>query len=342
VDPAGRQGERGRAEATRHTHAGCSSRARRRSSHETVCAAALALSTPRRPPLPLQGRQTKSKSRVAAFDAMVADREAARSSEKFLSGQIVIPPGPRLGDLVVDVRGLTHALDDGRALFRGVSFKVPKGAIVGVIGGNGAGKSTLLRFIAGDAAPQGGSVTVGSTVRMSLVSQMRAELGGNERVIDVVGAGSDYVPVGDFEMPIRQYLAGFNIVGELQTKLVRSLSGGERNRVHLARALRTPCNLLMLDEPTNDLDVDTLRSLEEALSDDFLGSAIIVSHDRYFIDRVATHLLVFRGGGDVEWFEGNFTDYEAACAERGLPPPGVAVAQGGGESKPVMPQIPMR
>jgi energy-dependent translational throttle protein EttA len=247
----------------------------------------------------------------------VEGEAARRSSERFVSGAIVIPPAPRLGGVVVEAAGLAMSVG-GRTLFRDVSFAVPPGAIVGIIGGNGTGKSTLLRIIAGQLAPDAGTVRVGATVQLGFVSQMRDELIENQRVVDVVGAGSDTVTVGDLEMPVRQYLASFNLVGELQTKVVKSLSGGERNRVHLARVLRHPANLLMLDEPTNDLDVDTLRSLEEALGE-YTGSAFIVSHDRYFLDRIATHLLVFHGGpaGRVEWFEGSFAEYHAAIAAAG-------------------------
>jgi len=210
--------------------------------------------------------------------------------------------------VVLEVRGLCKAFE-GRQLLKDVTFSVPKGAIVGIIGGNGTGKSTLLRMITGELAADAGEVTVGKTVKIGMVSQSRNELVDAQRVVDVVGGGSDSVMIGDFEMPVRQYLASFNLVGELQTKVVKSLSGGERNRVHLARVLKTGANLLMLDEPTNDLDVDTLRSLEEALSA-YTGCALIVSHDRYFIDRVATHTLAFHGDGRVEFFEGNYSEFE--------------------------------
>lgn len=282
----------------------------------------------------------------------------------------MIPPGPRLGDLVIDVRGLcmtlvtpavppsqpgspasaeADALASGaadivatpteRVLLNNVSFRIPKGAIVGIIGGNGTGKTTLLRLIAGELTPQNGTIVRGSTVRIGLVSQSRAELDPTQRVIDVVGAGADVVSMGpDFDMPIRQYLASFNLVGELQTKLVRSLSGGERNRVHLARVLRTGANVLMLDEPTNDLDVDTLRSLEEALTE-FAGVSILVSHDRYFLDRLATHLLVFTGDGTVEWFEGNFSEY--AESTRGASSPIVAALSAAGTDAAKAAALPM-
>ena len=264
-----------------------------------------------------RGRQAKSKARVAAYEALVASAERGRTAERFLSGAIIIPPAPRLGEQVLQLSRVSLALPlaaGGRALLRDVSFSLPRGAIVGIIGGNGTGKTTLLRVIAGELAPDAGSVTLGSTVRLGMVSQSREELaagGGERRVLDVVADGADTVAVGGYEMPVRQYLAAFNLVGELQTKPVRALSGGERNRVHLARVLRHASNLLILDEPTNDLDVDTLRSLEEAL-DSYAGCALIVSHDRYFIDRVASHLLIFHGEGRVEFFEGGFSEYEAA------------------------------
>lgn len=230
-----------------------------------------------------------------------------KGREKFLSGQIVIPPGPRLGNQVLVAQGLTKSVED-RVLFKDVNFELPKGAIVGIIGANGTGKTTLLRVLSGDIEADSGKLIVGSTVRMGVVSQSRNELSDTARVLEAVCGQMDYVPYGDFEMPARQYLAQFNLVGELQTKLVRSLSGGERNRVHLARVLQTQANLLMLDEPTNDLDVDTLRSLEEAL-EDFDGCVIVVSHDRYFLDRTCTHMLIFHPEGKVQWFDGSYASY---------------------------------
>ena len=203
----------------------------------------------------------------------------------------------------------------GRPLLRDVSFTMPRGAIVGVIGGNGTGKTTLLRVCAGELPPDAGAVARGATVALGVVAQSRAALDADgRRVVDVVGDGADTVTVGDFDMPVRQYLAAFNLVGDLQTKPVSALSGGERNRVHLARTLRRPANLLLLDEPTNDLDVDTLRSLEEAL-EEYAGCAMIVSHDRYFLDRVATHLLIFHGEGRVEWFDGSFSAWAEQAGE---------------------------
>jgi ATP-binding cassette ChvD family protein len=264
-----------------------------------------------------KGRQSKSKARVAAYEKMVAVDAENRSKSKFLSGQIVIPPAPRLGDKVLEVQGLGKTFG-GRKLFSDVSFSVPKGAVVGIIGPNGTGKSTLLKVITGETDYDEGSVTVGASVKIGMASQTRQELVDNMRVLDYVGDGSDTVAVGEGEgeaMPVRQYLASFNLVGELATKLLGSLSGGERNRVHLAKVLKGGFNFLMLDEPSNDLDVDTLRSLEEAVAD-FSGCAMIVSHDRYLIDRLASHLLVFHppnadgSPGRVEWFEGNYSEYD--------------------------------
>lgn len=280
-----------------------------------------------------RGRQAKSKSRVAAYEAMATAADEGRRKEKFLSGAIVIPPAPRLGEQVLDLRGVTKTFG-ARTLLRDVSFSLPRGAVVGIIGGNGTGKTTLLRIIAGDLEPDAGAVTMGRSVQLGMVSQSRAELESDRRVVDVVGGGADTVMIGDFEMPIRQYLASFNLVGELQVKLVNSLSGGERNRVHLARVLRHSSNLLILDEPTNDLDVDTLRSLEEAI-EDYGGCALIVSHDRYFIDRVASHLLIFHGDGRVEWFEGGYSEYEehvASSAPAGSGAGVLKMLQTGGKS----------
>lgn len=255
-----------------------------------------------------RAQQSKSKARVSAYDDMVAEHDRIRLSQKFSSGVIAIPPSPRLGDIVVNFDNVTISVA-GRVLLNKASFVIPKGAILGVIGPNGAGKTTLLRAIAGELKPDSGTITRGNTLQLGYVSQSRSDLKPTDQVVDAVGMGSETVELGEREVHIRAYLASFNIVGDLQTKLVGSLSGGERNRVHLARTLRFPCNLLLLDEPTNDLDVDTLRSLEEALQE-YTGCAVIVSHDRYFLDRLCTHMLVFGPEGRVDFWPGNFTEYE--------------------------------
>jgi energy-dependent translational throttle protein EttA len=263
----------------------------------------------------VKAQQAKSKARFARFAALQESIDDEKSKERFLSGMISIPPGPRLGDLVVDFKNVTHSTPEGKILLKDVSFSIPRGAVVGVIGANGAGKTTLLELIAKEINPNGGGeIILGQTVIPSLVSQSRSELssgpgGENVRVLEAVCGNFDSISYGTFEMPARQYLAAFNLIGEMQQKLVRSLSGGERNRVHLAKALRQGANVLMLDEPTNDLDVDTLRSLEDALSD-FPGVSITVSHDRYFLDRLCTHMIVFHGGGRVQLFEGSNAAYE--------------------------------
>jgi sulfate-transporting ATPase len=250
-------------------------------------------------------RRSKSKARIAAYEELLS-----KDGEK-LSGeaQIVIPPGPRLGDLVVEAKDLRKGYGN-RLLIEDMNFKLPAGGIVGVIGPNGAGKTTLFRMIVGQEKPDGGLIRIGDTVKLGYVDQSRDTLRADKTVWEEISDGKDEIELGKKKMPSRAYCAAFNFKGADQQKKVGQLSGGERNRVHLAKMLKSGANVLMLDEPTNDLDVDTLRALEEALQD-FAGSAIITSHDRWFLDRVATHMLAFEGDSQVVWFEGNYQDYEA-------------------------------
>ncbi|HKU99056.1 MAG TPA: energy-dependent translational throttle protein EttA, partial [Vineibacter sp.] len=249
-------------------------------------------------------RRSKSKARIAAYEQMLAEGEK-QSLEK---AQIVIPAGPRLGDLVIQADGVAKGFGD-RLLMDDLNFKLPPGGIVGVIGPNGAGKTTLFRMITGQDKADAGTFTVGSTVKLGYVDQSRDTLDANKSVWEEISDGLDVLQIGKREMPSRAYCGGFNFKGADQQKKVGQLSGGERNRVHLAKMLKSGANVLLLDEPTNDLDVDTLRALEEALGD-FAGCAVIISHDRWFLDRIATHILSFEGDSQVVWFEGNFQDYE--------------------------------
>ncbi len=251
-----------------------------------------------------KARQAKSKARIANYDKLLAEQTDKRDEEM----EIFIPPGPRLGDLVIDAEGVSKAFGD-KLLFENLSFKLPKGGVVGVIGPNGAGKTTLFKMAAGFEKPDSGQFKVGPTVRLGYVDQMRDVLDDNRTVWDVISGGEENIQVGNRMINSRAYVAKFNFQGQDQQKKVGVLSGGERNRVHLARMLLTGANVLLLDEPTNDLDVNTLRALEEAIQN-FAGCAVIISHDRYFLDRVATHILAFEGDSHVEWFEGNFSDYE--------------------------------
>ncbi len=227
--------------------------------------------------------------------------------------EIYIPPGPRLGDLVVEVDGVSKGFGD-RLLIEDLSFKVPPGSIVGVIGGNGAGKSTLFRMLAGIEQPDSGSVRLGETVKLAYVDQMR-DLDDSQTVWEAVSDGLDMIQVGNYQTPSRAYLGRFNFKGGDQQKFVKDLSGGERNRLHLAKLLKQGANLLLLDEPTNDLDVETLRALEEALLS-FPGCALIISHDRWFLDRLATHILAFEGDSQAVFFTGNYSEYEADHKQR--------------------------
>jgi ATP-binding cassette ChvD family protein len=251
-----------------------------------------------------RARQTKSKARIAAYDELVR-----KSNEKAPTGvQIVIPVAERLGQNVVDLVDLSKGYGD-QLLIDKLSFKLPPGGIVGVIGANGAGKTTLFRMITGQEKPDSGAIKIGESVQLGYVDQSRDALDGKKNVWEEISGGYDIITLGKREMNSRAYVGAFNFKGADQQKKVGQLSGGERNRVHLAKMLKSGANLLLLDEPTNDLDVDTLRALEEALLD-FAGCAVIISHDRFFLDRIATHMLAFEGDSHVEWFEGNFADYE--------------------------------
>jgi ATP-binding cassette ChvD family protein len=253
-----------------------------------------------------RARQAKGKARINAYDKLVAEAEAAEQLQDKL--QISIPPGPRLGDLVVEADGLRKGYGD-QLLIEDLTFSLPRGGIVGVIGANGAGKTTLFRMLVAQEQPDGGSLKIGPTVELAYVDQSRESLDGNNTVYEEITGGVDNLKVGTREVHGRAYVAGFNFKGTDQQKKVGDLSGGERNRLHLAKALLMGGNVLLLDEPTNDLDVDTLRALEEALLE-FPGCAVVISHDRWFLDRIATHVLAFEGDSQVVWFEGNFSDYE--------------------------------
>jgi len=251
-----------------------------------------------------KGRHAKSKARMARYEEM-ATKEYQKRNE---TNELFIPPGPRLGDLVIEAEGLTKGFGD-RLLIEKLSFSLPRGGIVGVIGPNGAGKTTLFRMLVGQEQPDGGELRLGDTVQLAYVDQSRDDLDPKKSVWEEVSGGHDIMQVGDFEINSRAYVSRFNFKGSDQQKRVGDLSGGERNRVHLAKLLERGGNLLLLDEPTNDLDVETLRALEEALLE-FPGSAVVISHDRWFLDRIATHILAFEGDSQVTWFEGNYADYE--------------------------------
>ena len=251
-----------------------------------------------------KARQAKSKARIAAYNDMANQSER----EKVGHAQIIIPNGPRLGSKVIEVEGLKKAMGD-KLLVEGLSFSLPPGGIVGVIGPNGAGKTTLFKMLTGQEQPDEGTVEFGDTVQLSYVDQSRDDLDPNANVWEAIADGLDVIQLGDAEVNGRAYCSAFNFKGATQQKKVSLLSGGERNRVHMARLLRAGGNVLLLDEPTNDLDVETLRALEDALVD-FAGCAVVISHDRFFLDRICTHILAFEGEAHVEWFEGNFEDYE--------------------------------
>ncbi|MEK7348385.1 MAG: energy-dependent translational throttle protein EttA [Candidatus Eisenbacteria bacterium] len=252
-----------------------------------------------------RARQAKSKARVAAYERLLAEDREKRQE----ANEITIPAGPRLGGLVVEAKDLVKGYDD-RVLIDNLSFNLPPGGIIGVIGPNGAGKTTLFRLIAGHEKQDGGMLRLGDTVQIAYVDQSRDALDGDRTVWEEISDGKDLIELGDREVPSRSYVAAFNFKGADQQKPVKNLSGGERNRVHLAKLLKSGGNLLLLDEPTNDLDVDTLRALEEAILD-FAGCVVVISHDRWFLDRIASHIIAFEEDGSVVWFEGNFQDYEA-------------------------------
>ena len=276
-----------------------------------------------------KARQAKGRARLTAYDKLLAEAQADEGRGDRL--EISIPPGDRLGDQVIEVEHLAKGYGD-RLLIEDLSFSLPKAGIVGVIGPNGAGKTTLFRMLTGQEQPDAGSVTVGDSVQLAYVDQCRDSLDADATVYEEITGGQDTFKVGNREIHGRAYVAGFNFKGSDQQKRVGDLSGGERNRVHLAKLLRTGGNVLLLDEPTNDLDVDTLRALEDAL-EAFPGCAVVISHDRWFLDRICTHVLAFEGDSQVRWFEGNFTEYEAfrhkqLGAERRHAPPHQVQAPG--------------
>ena len=257
-----------------------------------------------------KGRRAKSKARLQQFEELNS-RDYQKQNE---TREIYIPPGPRLGDKVIEIENISKGFGD-KLLISDLSFNLPRGGIVGVIGGNGAGKSTLFKMLTGVEKPDSGQITIGPTVELAYVDQSRDSLDGEKTVWEEVSDGSETVSVGQFNMPSRAYVSRFNFKGSDQQKRVKDLSGGERNRVHLAKLIRSGGNVLLLDEPTNDLDVGTLRALEEALLE-FPGCAVVISHDRWFLDRIATHMLAFEGDSKVTWFEGNYSEYEQDLKRR--------------------------
>jgi ATP-binding cassette ChvD family protein len=252
-----------------------------------------------------KGRHAKSKARLARFDELSSSDVQKRNE----THEIYIPPGPRLGDVVIEANGISKSFGD-KLLFSDLNFKLPQGGIVGIIGANGAGKTTLFRIMAGFEQPDSGKLKIGETVKLAYVDQLRDDMDAKKTVFEEVSEGLDLITVGTYQTPSRAYLGRFNFKGGDQQKFIGDLSGGERNRVHLAKLLKTGGNVLLLDEPTNDLDVETLRALEDAVLN-FPGCAVVISHDRWFLDRIATHILAFEGDSQVVWFEGNYADYEA-------------------------------
>ena len=257
-----------------------------------------------------KGRRAKSKARLQRFEELNSQEYQQRNE----TNEIFIPPGPRLGDDVIELEHISKGFGE-RLLIEDLSCKIPAGAIVGIIGGNGAGKTTLFRMITGSEQPDNGAIKLGSTVKLAYVDQSRDSLDGNKSVWEEIADGEEIITVGNFKTSSRAYVGRFNFRGSDQQKRVQDLSGGERNRVHLAKVLRSGGNVLLLDEPTNDLDVETLRALEEALLE-FPGCVVAISHDRWFLDRIATHMLAFEGDSHVEWFEGNYSEYEADLKRR--------------------------
>ena len=257
-----------------------------------------------------RARQAKNQARITAYETLLAEAKDRTPD----SAQIIIPPGPRLGDLVIEAKGLNKGFGD-RLLIEGLDFKIPPGAIVGIIGANGAGKTTLFRMITGEEKPDFGTLRLGDTVELGYVDQSRDALADDKTVWEEISNGEDIVHLGDKQMQSRAYCGAFNFRGPDQQKKVGQLSGGERNRVHLAKMLKSQANVLLLDEPTNDLDVDTLRALEDALLD-FAGCVMVISHDRWFLDRICTHIIAFEGDSQVTWFEGNYDDYEEDRKQR--------------------------
>ncbi len=256
-----------------------------------------------------KARQAKSKARITNYDKMLSESKEKRNE----TNDLFIPPGPRLGDIVIEANGITKAFGD-KILYEGLSFKLPPGGIVGIIGPNGAGKTTLFKMITGQIEPDGGTFKVGETVKLSYIDQSR-EMTSDSTILHEIAGGLDLLKLGNREVNARAYISRFNFSGEDQSKRIKELSGGEKNRVHLAKMLKEEGNVLLLDEPTNDLDVNTLQALERALLD-FAGCAVVISHDRYFLDRICTHILAFEGDSKVTWFEGNFQDYHEDLRRR--------------------------
>jgi len=252
-----------------------------------------------------KGQHTKSKARIANFERLAGEE----GREKELELEIYIPSGPRLGDIVVETNGVSKAYGD-KVLFEDLTFAIPRGGILGVIGPNGAGKTTLIRMLTGSEAPDAGTIKVGETVKMATVDQLRSALNPDKTVFEAVSGGYEQIELGGKLINARAWLSRFGFTGDSQQKKVKELSGGQQNRLNLALTMKSESNLLFFDEPTNDLDVNTMRALEEAI-ESFAGSAVVVSHDRWFLDRLATHILAFEGDSRVEFFDGNYSQYEA-------------------------------